>query len=100
MNNREQALAITLKQIDAIKWDAPDERSDMATELLLYMMEKNAALVQALERAISLIGHPEARAELAAILASCDTRPKGGDSTQIEAPFTSGAVPEADAQPF
>lgn len=28
--------------------------------------------------------------------ASADTRPKGGDSTQIEAPFTSGAVPEGE----
>jgi hypothetical protein len=27
-------------------------------------------------------------------LASCDTRPEGGDSTEIEAPFTGGAVPE------
>jgi hypothetical protein len=31
-------------------------------------------------------------------LASADTRPEGGDSTKIEAPFTSGAVPKADAQ--
>jgi hypothetical protein len=31
--------------------------------------------------------------------ASADTRPEGGDSTQIEAPSeTSGAVPKADAQ--
>jgi hypothetical protein len=27
-------------------------------------------------------------------LASGDTRPEGGDSTKIEAPFTGGAVPE------
>jgi hypothetical protein len=27
-------------------------------------------------------------------LASDDTRPEGGDSTEIEAPFTGGAVPE------
>lgn len=30
--------------------------------------------------------------------ASADTRPEGGDGTEIAAPFTSGAVPEADAQ--
>jgi hypothetical protein len=28
------------------------------------------------------------------LIASADTRPEGGDSTEIEAPFTSGAVPE------
>ena len=32
--------------------------------------------------------------------ASADTRPQGGDSTQIEAPFTSGAVAKPDAQPL
>jgi hypothetical protein len=31
------------------------------------------------------------------IFASADTRPKGGDSTKIEAPFTSGAVAKPDA---
>lgn len=31
--------------------------------------------------------------------ASADTRPQGGDATEIAAPFTSGAVPKADAQP-
>jgi hypothetical protein len=33
------------------------------------------------------------RAYVAIRAASADTRPKGGDSTEIEAPFTSGAVP-------
>jgi hypothetical protein len=36
------------------------------------------------------------------LAASCDTHPKGGDATQIAAPFMSGAVPaeeRADAQP-
>jgi hypothetical protein len=32
----------------------------------------------------------------ALIEASADTRPKGGDSTKIEAPFTSGAVGNAE----
>jgi hypothetical protein len=40
----------------------------------------------------SRVGKPDAN------LASADTRPEGGDSTEIEAPFTSGAVPKADAQ--
>jgi hypothetical protein len=31
-----------------------------------------------------------------AFAASADTRPKGGDSTEIEAPFTSGVVGEAE----
>jgi hypothetical protein len=30
--------------------------------------------------------------DAAAFIASCDTRPEGGDSTKIEAPFTGGAV--------
>jgi hypothetical protein len=37
-------------------------------------------------------GH-EAAVKLAA---SCDTRPEGGDSTEIEAPFTGGAVGVAE----
>jgi hypothetical protein len=37
-------------------------------------------------------------AALRARAASCDGRPKGGDSTEIEAPFTTSAVPKGDAQ--
>jgi len=41
---------------------------------------------QRLERVYAALGHP----------ASADTRPEGGDS--LLAPFTSDAVPKADAQ--
>jgi hypothetical protein len=36
--------------------------------------------------------------EVFVIPASADTHPKDGDSTEIEAPLVSGAVPKADAQ--
>jgi hypothetical protein len=42
--------------------------------------------------------HPYLIGPLHHFLASADTRPEGGDATEIAAPFTSGAVAKPDAQ--
>lgn len=72
----------------SLAFDCEQTAKDSAESATIFAAQADDfdALANALERAS--VTFP----------ASADTRPKGGDATEIAAPFTSGAVPKADAQ--
>jgi hypothetical protein len=72
----------------------PSGHEQVVTAIGKARVRWKAMLTQGIERSLSRKAF-DATGRLVA-LASADTRPEGGDSTEIEAPFTSGAVGEAE----